>query len=172
MTLRATAGIDPGKKGCFAVLPEDNNVRFIDWPADDTYSTVFERVTNMRKQYSIELVVIERVHALPKQGVTSMFSFGQNYGAWLMLLCCMQIPHIIITPQQWMKTLVAKKDGKDTKTAVLNVCKRLFPGAAFTGPRGGAKDGRADALMMAYYARQQTLSQAPIRPVEATKRRS
>lgn len=172
MKLCATAGIDPGKKGCFAVLADDNTIRFIDWPADDTYSTVFERVQNITKQYNIKLVTIERVHALPKQGVTSMFSFGQNYGAWLMLLCCMQIPHILVTPQQWMKTLVGKRDGKDTKTAVLNVCKRLFPGAAFTGPRGGMKDGRADALMMAYYARQQTIQQATILPIKTTKRRS
>ena len=169
MKLKAVAGIDPGKSGSCAILGEDNSIRFIDWPKDDTYSIVFERMTNMLAQHDIELCVIERVHALPKQGVTSMFSFGQNYGAWLMLLCCMQIPHIIVTPQQWMKTLVTKKDGNDTKTRVLNVCKRLFPSAAFTGPRGGVKDGRADALMMAYYARQQTITQARVEPPRASK---
>ena len=89
---------------------------------------------------------------MPKQGVTSMFNFGMNFGAWKAFLAIYEMPHLIVTPQQWMKGLVTKSDGPDTKSAVKNVATRLFPKAELFGSKGGYKDGRGDALLMAYYA--------------------
>ena len=152
-----TLGIDPGKKGCLCVL--DNGIpTFFDWPKDGNIIIFFETlITHLENNCTenIALAVLEKVHAMPKQGVTSMFNFGENLGMWKAFLAVHKIPHLIVTPQQWMKGLVTKSDGPDTKSAVKNVATRMFPEAKLHGPKGGYKDGRGDAALMAHYARLQ-----------------
>lgn len=152
-----TIGIDPGKSGCLCVL--DNNIpTFFDWPKDGNIIIFFEEIITHFENNCTEnivLAVLEKVHAMPKQGVTSMFNFGENLGMWKAFLAIHKIPHIIIPPQQWMKGLVTKSDGPNTKSAVKNVATRLFPEAELFGSKGGYKDGRGDALLMSYYARLQ-----------------
>ena len=149
-----TIGIDPGKNGCLCVLT-NNTPTFFDWPKDDDIRTYFGEIAEYIEGVDIELAILEKVHAMPKQGVTSMFNFGENLGMWKAFLVIMEIPHLIVPPQQWMKGLVTKSDGPDTKSAVKNVVTRMFPKAELHGPKGGYKDGRGDALLMAHYARLQ-----------------
>lgn len=148
-------GIDPGKSGCFCIL-KNNTPYFYDWPKDDNIHLYFGLLQNelvtATKEEMISLAILEKVHAMPKQGVTSMFNFGMNFGIWQSFLSVVGIPHRIVTPQQWMKGLVTKSDGPDTKSAVKNVATRLFPNAELYGPKGAYKDGRGDALLMSYYA--------------------
>ena len=146
-------GIDPGKSGCLCVLT-NNTPTFFDWPKDDDIRTYFGEIAEYIEGVDIELAILEKVHAMPKQGVTSMFNFGENLGMWKAFLVIMEIPHLIVPPQQWMKGLVTKSDGPDTKSAVKNVATRMFPRAELHGPKGGYKDGRGDALLMSYYAKQ------------------
>ena len=152
-------GIDPGKKGCLVIIGDmDIQGTFFDWPKNDDIQTYFDNIAgyieNELQWKTIGLAAIERVHAMPKQGVSSMFSFGMNYGMWLAFLSIYHIPFITVPPQTWMKGLISKADGVDTKAQVYTAAKRLFPHATLTGPKGGRLDGRADALMIAYYARQ------------------
>ena len=147
-------GIDPGKSGCLCVLT-NSTPTFFDWPKDDDIRTYFGEIAEYIEGVDIELAILEKVHAMPKQGVTSMFNFGENLGMWKAFLVIMEIPHLIVPPQQWMKGLVTKSDGPDTKSAVKNVVTRMFPKAELHGPKGGYKDGRGDALLMAHYARLQ-----------------
>ena len=149
-----TLGIDPGKSGTLCYL-SDNEMKFFDWPKDNNIRTYFGEIATYIEGVDIKLAILEKVHAMPKQGVTSMFNFGENLGMWKAFLVIMEIPHLIVTPQQWMKGLVTKTDGPDTKSAVKNVATRMFPKAELHGPKGGYKDGRGDALLMAHYARQQ-----------------
>ena len=146
-------GIDPGKSGCLCVLT-NSTPTFFDWPKDDDIRTYFGEIAEYIEGVDIELAILEKVHAMPKQGVTSMFNFGENLGMWKAFLVIMEIPHLIVPPQQWMKGLVTKSDGPDTKSAVKNVVTRMFPKAELHGPKGGYKDGRGDALLMSYYAKQ------------------
>ena len=146
-------GIDPGKSGCLCVLT-NSTPTFFDWPKDDDIRTYFGEIAEYIEGVDIELAILEKVHAMPKQGVTSMFNFGENLGMWKAFLVIMEIPHLIVPPQQWMKGLVTKSDGPDTKSAVKNVATRLFPKAELFGSKGGYKDGRGDALLMSYYAKQ------------------
>ena len=150
-------GIDPGKSGCLCVLT-NGTPTFFDWPKDDNIITYFRHLENTFPFDLVELAILEKVHAMPKQGVTSMFNFGMNFGAWKAFLAIHEMPHLIVTPQQWMKGLVTKSDGPDTKSAVKNVATRLFPKAELFGSKGGYKDGRGDALLMSYYA---TLQKVP-----------
>lgn len=150
-----TVGIDPGKGGCLCIL-QNNTPNFYDWPKDDNIGIYFEILGNVLKGFDIKLAVLEKVHAMPKQGVKSMFSFGENFGMWKAFLAITQTSHLIIPPQQWMKGLVTKSDGATTKIAVQNVATRLFPEfkSDLFGSRGGYKDGRGDSLLMAVHARQ------------------
>lgn len=147
-------GIDPGKSGCLCVLT-NSTPTFFDWPKDNDIRTYFGEIATHIDGVDIELAILEKVHAMPKQGVTSMFNFGENLGMWKAFLVIMEIPHLIVPPQQWMKGLVTKTDGPNTKSAVKNVASRMFPKAELHGPKGGYKDGRGDALLMAHYARLQ-----------------
>ena len=150
--MRAWIGIDPGKSGCMCFLTEHGTMEFLDWPKDNDLHSYVQKIKDTLEKYDVKIAVLERVHAMPKQGVSSMFTFGMNFGHWVMLLVLLEIPHILVPPQTWMKGLVSKADGPDTKSRVRNVVKRMFPQAQVTGAKGGFKDGRADALMMAYYA--------------------
>jgi crossover junction endodeoxyribonuclease RuvC len=145
-------GIDPGKKGGLCLLAKNGSVRFFDWPKDGNLIPYFRKIQNVISANSVKLTVLERVHAMPKQGVTSMFTFGMNYGIWQGFLISIGVPYISVPPQTWMKGLRNKAEGTDLKRQVGNAAQRLFPHAELTGPKGGFKDGRADALMMAYYA--------------------
>lgn len=151
-------GIDPGKAGCLTVINEKKKVWFYDWPKDDDISAYFHKLNHIDYDLgdSVELIVLERVHSMPGQGVKSMFTFGMNFGIWQGFLAAFSWPYQLVAPQTWMKNVVAKADGPDTKSRVRNVAKRLFPKAELEGPKGGYKDGRADALLMAWHAYQQS----------------
>lgn len=151
--MKCYIGIDPGKSGCLAILDTDGQVCFCDYPKDGNLAGYYDTLQNVLKDKTVELAILERVHAMPKQGVSSMFTFGANFGGWQTWLILQRIPHQIIPPQTWMKGFVSKGDGKNPKQCIALACKRLFPNVVLEGPKGGYKDGRADALMMAYYAK-------------------
>ena len=156
--MRCFIGIDPGKKGCLAILTADKDIMFFDWPTNDNVQQYLREIDSAirEEELNVQLAVLERVHAMPKQGVSSMFSFGVNFGMWQMWLYMKRFPFQTVPPQTWMKGFVQKGMGGNTKLRVANACQNLFPNAELTGPKGGYKDGRADALMMAYYASKQS----------------
>ncbi len=145
----AFLGIDPGATGCAALIHDGGHDLF-DWPGDP--ALVVPRLADWLARFEIKLAAFEKVHAMPGQGVVSMFTFGQNVGAWHGILAAMAIPFITPRPQEWQKGIVDRKAGKDTKAAALATARRLFPDADL----GRKKDhGRADALLLAWWARRQ-----------------
>ena len=155
------AGIDPGKTGGICVLDEKDSSCYFPWPKDDNYADMAEILMLLNKPLQSapilnppQFVMLERVHAMPKQGVSSCFTFGSNFGAWKMALAMLQWSHYLPTPQEWQKGVgIKKSDGKDTKERAYNVARRLFPHAILKGPRGGIISGYADSLLLAHYAR-------------------
>lgn len=97
--------------------------------------------------------VIEKVHAMPSQGVSSTFTFGKGYGSWLGVLSTLGIPYQEVTPQAWKKAML---DGanKDDKASSINRASGLFPHVKLI-PEGcrTPSDGMAEALLMAEYGR-------------------
>jgi crossover junction endodeoxyribonuclease RuvC len=96
-----------------------------------------------------EIVVgLEQVHAMPKQGVTSMWSMGRGTGIWEGILSALKLPYVMISPQRWKKVLL---DGmpKDKGSSIV-VAKRLFPEVDL--PRK-IDHNKADALLIAEYLR-------------------
>lgn len=156
-------GIDPGKSGSFCLLAADRvNIRFWDWPKDGNLMEYYRTINTAIMNLNIGMCVLEKVHAMPKQGVSSMFTFGSNFGFWQGCIIGWQIPCLLVAPQTWMKGLISKADGATTKQQVGSAAQRLFPKAELTGPKGGYKDGRGDALLMAYYGMLQGPDGRPI----------
>ena len=148
---KAWLGADPGAKGALCYITEAGRIHFIDWKDEKHMGEMLDMIAST---YDIQLCVLEKVSSMPGQGVKSMFSMGRNLGMWMALL--RNIPYVMLAPITWRKGIVTKSDGADPKKAVKNVCKRMFPtyDNKLYGPRGGYKDGRGDALLLAYVAKQ------------------
>lgn len=144
---KAYIGIDPGKSGAVALIHEEGYEVF-DWPGDSTLAS--DIIRSWLARYNVVFAVLEKISAMPKQGVVSMFSLGQNLGIWQGILSALCIPYMMPTPRQWQKGLVDKKSGLDPKARSLTTARRLFPNA----PLDRKKDhGRADALLLAFWAK-------------------
>lgn len=138
-------GIDPGKTGALAYITEDavNVIPF----SPGLYNYTLHKIAEMDKA----ICCLEHVSAMPGQGVTSMFTFGQNFG-WIQgLLEAHGIPYELIRPQKWKKEFSITGD----KNSSIAVCKRLFPDVSLLPTERCRKDndGMAEALLMAEFAR-------------------
>lgn len=146
-------GIDPGASGAIALIDEKQNIILLeDWPNSEILAAnIIANISEYKNNNDI-FAAIEKAHSMPKQGVRSMFSFGQNYGIWKGILAANSISFREITPSTWQKGVISKAQDKKPSLAAAS---RIFPTAELYGPKGGAKDGRADALLIADWIRRQ-----------------
>jgi len=156
-------GIDNGLDGAVAVLNDsDNTLKTFSTPfiKEDMGGNKTKRrydipgMINLLKPYANiatnAFAVLESAQAMPKQGVTSMFSIGYGFGIWSAILACLKIPHTIIRPQKWQGKYGISGD---TKAQAYLVCERIFPMNKFKTERGRVLDGHCDATLMADYAK-------------------
>ena len=136
-------GVDPGKKGSLALL-ENGAVSIFPF-SEDTYIEVLGKVDP-----HAAVCCLEHVGAMPGQGVTSMFHFGENFGFIQGVLRAYKIPFELVRPQKWKKEFSITGD----KNSSIAVCKRLFPEVnLLPTPRCKKEDdGMAEATLMALYA--------------------
>ena len=142
-------GIDPGKNGGLALIEaEDNNIRSYKTTPFNDVSLIGSLM--LLKPNRVRCVV-EKVGAMPGQGITSMFNFGKNYGFILGALESFGFSYELVTPKKWKKEFGVTAD----KNTSIEVCKRLFPEANLKRTERCKKDhdGMAEALLMAEYAR-------------------
>ena len=151
-------GIDPGISGsiCFFLNGEIKDV--IDMPTmtdgkknkkqvngSQIFNEISERVKKIDKK-DIK-VVIEQVSAMPGQGVTSMFNFGQSYGILKGICSAMQLPMYFVRPAKWKKyfgLIKSEKDASRTKAI------EMFP--YFSSQLSKKKDSnKADAILIASF---------------------
>jgi hypothetical protein len=101
------------------------------------------------------VVTMESVHAMPTDGKCSAFSFGRGYGAWEALCGSLRIVPNLVAPQTWKRAMLAGI--ANNKAAEAQALKQRFQGhpvcSQLHGPRGGLRDGRVDALLLAEYGR-------------------
>jgi len=145
---RGWIGVDPGRNGAVALLPDAGGPIVVGYPGDATMASQVLQAWLIG--YDIELVAIEAASSRPGQGVRSVVTFGRSFGEWLGILAALGIPHVLVPPQQWQRGLVRPSDGPDPKSRSLAVARRLFPDIDL-----GRKKGhhRADALLFAYWAK-------------------
>ena len=148
-------GIDPGLKGGLCVL-EGSDILFVDRVPLTPISKGkvdydLEGMANMIRPYLDKkpIVYLERVGARPKQGVTSMFTFGRGYGIWIGICAAFQIPIKYAWPTKWKRKLVVDKKGKE---GAIKVAQELFPDVDLKPGRSIKNhDGMADAICIAFY---------------------
>jgi len=97
-----------------------------------------------------DVVVIEQVHAMPGQGVTSTFTFGQGYGSVCGAASIFGVVTEFVTPQKWKKAMNLSKD----KRASLDAASRFWPNAVDWSVK--ANDGIAEAALIAKWYTERT----------------
>lgn len=147
-------GVDPGASGALVILDtEKNTLSVFDMPTVE-----IKRGTRNVRQVSAQLIVdilspftvdhayVERVGAMPGQGVSSMFAFGRAAGVVEGVLAALRIPTTYVTPQEWQKAMrvVGGKDGSRNRAS------QLWPGQSTHFARV-KDDGRSDAALIAAY---------------------
>jgi Holliday junction resolvasome RuvABC endonuclease subunit len=146
MTDRPVLGVDPGLVGGLALLYEDY-VHAIDIPVVDGEVDV-DAIVLVLRNVRPRLAVIEAVHSMPKQGVSSSFKFGQAYGALRGAVAACGIPHRLVTPQKWKKHFGLGPDKEKARALAI----QTWPGVGcFSRKRD--KD-RAEAALLALYGEQ------------------
>ena len=116
-------GIDPGLSGAIAILENNNVLNIFDMPV------MSEGKKNKRQLNSALLVsllkenltsseevsvVVEQVNAMPGQGVTSMFNFGQTFGAIKGICAALDLPIFFVRPSKWKKHFELINSSKDS----------------------------------------------------------
>ena len=143
-------GIDPGQKGGLAYL-SDYHAEAVPMPMIGKDLDV-QKIVRMLRTQSVELVVLEKVHAMPQQGVSSMFTFGFGVGVIVGTVETLGLPLRWVTPQAWKK-LVLAGTAKDKDAAIAHV-RQAYPGIELVPGRARTPhDGIADAVCIAEYGR-------------------
>ena len=157
-------GIDPGLSGAVGVLTDVLNTGVYAASVFDTPTVLVEGEKSKHKYLTTAmalllkpfadrqdvLAVLENVHSMPKQGVASSFCFGEGKGIWEGILASFEIHTELVSPQRWKKEIMADQ-GKE-KSAARFKAMQLFPSLA-DQLKLVKHDGRAEALLMAEYAR-------------------
>ena len=143
-------GIDPGKNGGIGILKVRNN-QLVSASAYVFDETMLINMLFELRCGSDVICNLEHVHAMPKQGVSSTFNFGMNFGFIQGVLKAYGIPYELVTPQKWKKEFSCTSD----KNTSIEVCKRLFPNVNLKATERCKKDhdGIAEALLIAEYGR-------------------
>ena len=150
--------IDPGISGSLCFFEEGKIIDIVEMPnmaagkknkrqvnGAQIYNEISLRIKNFQKE-NIK-VVIEQVSAMPGQGVTSMFNFGQSFGVLKGICSAMQLPMYFVRPAKWKKyfnLINSEKDASRTKAI------QVFP--YFSSQLSKKKDSnKADAILIASF---------------------
>ena len=153
-----TIGIDPGISGSICFLDDWKILDVIEMPimtdgkknkkqvnGSQVYNEISKRIKQFEKNQI--RVVIEHVSAMPGQGVTSMFNFGQSFGILKGICTAMQLPMYFVRPAKWKKyfnLLNSEKDASRTRAI------EIFP--YFSSQLSRKKDSnKADAILIASF---------------------
>ena len=170
-------GVDPGAFGAVAILDKDSReLVIIDMPTLKVKRG--PRVVNQVDAHMLAnalrsyitpdtSALIEKVHAMPGQGVSSMFSFGRAAGIVEGVLAGLSVPFELIPPATWIKSMrtFGGKDGSRQRA------QELFPDYAHLFARK-KDDGRAEAALLACYAGEREQHEPPIRLPKSRRRLS
>lgn len=154
------AGIDPGQRGAIAIINGMNVVSIHDLEVtpEDSARVLMDALKGFQG-----LVVVENPLVLPAQSAQSGMSAGLQYGAIIGVLVALNLSFRRVDARKWQKEVLTITMGKlqtassqyerrkMIKENSITNAKNLFPLAQI-----GKKDGRADALLMAYYLLKET----------------
>ncbi len=151
-------GIDPGISGSICFFENGKILEVVEMPTmtegkknkrqvngAQIYNEILKRINKNEKQNV--RVIIEQVSAMPGQGVTSMFNFGQSFGILKGICSAMQLPMYFVRPAKWKKyfgLINSEKDASRTRAI------EMFP--YFSSQLSKKKDSnKADAILIANF---------------------
>ena len=151
-------GIDPGISGSICFFEDGKILDVLEMPTmtdgkknkkqvngAQIYNEISSKIMGIEKQNL--RVIIEQVSAMPGQGVTSMFNFGQSFGILKGICSAMQLPMYFVRPAKWKKyfgLIKSEKDASRTKAI------EMFP--YFSSQLSKKKDSnKADAILIASF---------------------
>lgn len=148
-------GIDPGLNGALAMW-DGKELTLLEIPTAKSTGRGNEVIWPLLNEqwdaafFWADHVFMERVGARPGQGVSSMFKFGLVFGGLHGMIAAKLLPLTLVTPVAWMAEMQV---GRGSKEASVIRATQLFPTYAsrFRGPKGGRKDGVAEAALIAKY---------------------
>ena len=141
---------DPGMKGGLAILDTTSGIALAAPMPTIGKEIDYRKIHEAFTTSTPDIIVIEKVHAMPNQGVTSMFNFGMGYGSLVALASVSKARLVLVPPQMWKKHVLAGTS-KD-KDAAIQFCDQTYPSINLVLPRcRKPHDGMADAICMAHY---------------------
>ena len=149
-------GIDPGISGAISIIENEKILEVYDTPTmidgkKNKRQINSAQVTNIIKERMLSnkevIVVVEHVNAMPGQGVTSMFNFGQSFGVIKGICAALSLPIYFVRPTKWKKHFNLIKTNKDaSRTKVIEAYPEI------SSKLSRKKDSnRADAILIALY---------------------
>ena len=129
---KTVIGIDPGANGAISFTTTNDEIRKSNgvspWKCHKLLAGRTLICSMAKTAYHKEIVAyIEKVHAMPHDGRSSLFKFGVNYGVWLGILDAQKIKTIEVSPQKWMRWWETKlgiklpKEKKDRKNKLKEI---------------------------------------------------
>lgn len=148
-------GVDPGQTGAMAALVDDGGhlaptATYKMWEGT---RSMYHTLVTWSTFYHIVAVAVEKQHAMARDSKQSATTFQQHYGEWKALIKIAGFEPVEVRPAAWMKRRIAAKKGPGDKPSVPYVQKR-YPYINMAGPRGGIRDGIADAICIAEWCRE------------------
>jgi len=149
-------GIDPGVSGAISILENKKVLEVFDMPTmidgkknkkqvnGSQVANIIKDNLNNDKEV---IVVVEHVNAMPGQGVTSMFNFGQSFGVIKGICSALNLPIYFVRPTKWKKYFNLIKTNKDaSRTKVIEAYPEI------SSKLSRKKDSnKADAILIARY---------------------
>lgn len=149
-TIEQVFGIDPGEKGAVGISNSTgvHTVELLKYLDVDWFRAATEE--------SVCHVFIEKAQAMPKQGVSSVFTYGVGFGTLIGWMEALKLPYTLVTPREWTKELHKGCTGETAKEKSLVAAKRLMPGVSFITNGGRVPHaGLIDAALITEYGRRQ-----------------
>jgi|TARA_B110000261_G_scaffold132844_1_gene149413 crossover junction endodeoxyribonuclease RuvC len=149
-------GIDPGLSGGIAILDNSKVLKLFDMPVMPdgkknkrqlNSALLVKLIKDNIKNLEDTVMVVEQVNAMPGQGVTSMFNFGQTFGAIKGICAALGLPIFLVRPAKWKKhfeLINSSKDSSRTKAI------EMYP--SISEQLSKKKDvNKSDAILIARY---------------------
>ena len=149
-------GIDPGIQGALAILDNEKVIDIVDLPVMSDGKKNKKQLngaylSDYLKKHILNIentvVVVEQVNAMPGQGVTSMFNFGQTFGVIKGICAALKIPIYFVRPSKWKKHFDLIRSSKDaSRTKVIEMY------ASLSNLLSKKKDvNKSDAILIAKF---------------------
>jgi crossover junction endodeoxyribonuclease RuvC len=149
-------GIDPGLSGAIAIIEENKIKELFDMPVMSdgkknkrqlNSALLVKLIKDNIEDLENTVMVVEQVNAMPGQGVTSMFNFGQTFGAIKGICAALGLPIFLVRPAKWKKhfeLINSSKDASRTKAI------EMYP--SISEQLSKKKDvNKSDAILIARY---------------------